>query len=110
MTFIASPAEKVLPGRLKEDKKTEGPIIAVVDPPRAGLHSDVTRALRNCPSVKSVIYVSCNPKSLVMDTLPLCKPVTKRFENEPFVPVYLSGVDMFPHTELIESVVIFQRQ
>lgn len=60
-------------------------------------------------SLKNFRYVSCNPKSLVMDTLPLCKPVTKRFENAPFVPTFLSGVDMFPHTELIESVVIFQR-
>ncbi len=107
MSFVASPAEKVLPGKLKGQ---EGVIIAVVDPPRAGLHSDVTRALRNCRAVKSVVYVSCNPKSLVSDCVPLCKPPTKRFEHQPFVPTYLSGCDMFPHTELMESVAIFERQ
>jgi tRNA (uracil-5-)-methyltransferase len=107
ISFIASAAEKVLPSRLKDVDDQN--IIAVVDPPRAGLHSDVTRALRNCPSVKSIVYVSCNPKSLAIDCVPLCKPTTKRFLHEPFVPTFVGGCDMFPNTELLEAVAVFQR-
>ncbi len=106
VSFVASAAEKVLPGRLRGQ---EGVVIAVVDPPRAGLHGDVTRALRNCRAVRSIVYVSCNPSALIADSVPLCKPVTKRFDQPPFVPTFFSGCDMFPHTELMESVVIFER-
>merc|ERR1711991_182475 len=60
VTFVASAAEKVLPSSLKAEGREN--IIAVVDPPRAGLHSDVTRALRNCLSVQSIVYISCNTK------------------------------------------------
>lgn len=108
LSFIASAAEKVLPGKLKAVH--DETIIAVVDPPRAGLHPDVLRALRNCLSVQSVVYISCNTKSLVQDTVPLCKPSTKRYDHAPFEPVWMSGVDMFPNTEHSEACVTFCRK
>lgn len=47
-------------------------IVAVVDPPRAGLHKDVLFALLTCPALKRLVYVSCNPDTLVHNCKILC--------------------------------------
>mgnify|MGYP001811122973 CR=1 FL=1 len=47
-------------------------IVAVVDPPRAGLHKDVLFALLTCPAIKRLVFVSCNPESLVLNAKMLC--------------------------------------
>jgi hypothetical protein len=36
-------------------------VIAVVDPPRAGLAAPVIHALRACTAISRLVYVSCNP-------------------------------------------------
>ena len=38
----------------------DGEYVAVVDPPRSGLHPDVVKALRACNGIKYLIYVSCD--------------------------------------------------
>eukprot|EP00826_Nyctotherus_ovalis_P019280 TRINITY_DN1591_c0_g2_i10.p1 TRINITY_DN1591_c0_g2~~TRINITY_DN1591_c0_g2_i10.p1 ORF type:complete len:262 (+),score=56.81 TRINITY_DN1591_c0_g2_i10:165-950(+) len=50
------------------------PIVAVVDPPRGGLHKDVVNRIRTCKGLDVLIYVSCNQQSLVRDALLLCRP------------------------------------
>lgn len=47
-------------------------VVAVVDPPRVGLHKDVLFALLTCPAIKRLVYVSCNQDSLVLNTRLLC--------------------------------------
>jgi hypothetical protein len=47
-------------------------VVAVVDPPRAGLHKDVLLALLACPAIKRLVFVSCNPDSLVLNSKLLC--------------------------------------
>lgn len=47
-------------------------MVAVVDPPRAGLHKDVLIALLTCPALKRLVYVSCNPETLVQNAKILC--------------------------------------
>jgi len=37
-------------------------IVAVVDPPRAGLHPSVAKALRTFVGVNEMIYISCSFK------------------------------------------------
>lgn len=37
--------------------------MAVVDPPRQGLHKAVVKALRNCPLLDNLVYVACSPAS-----------------------------------------------
>jgi tRNA/tmRNA/rRNA uracil-C5-methylase (TrmA/RlmC/RlmD family) len=44
----------------------------VVDPPRAGLHKDVLFALLTCPAIKRLVFVSCNPETLVLNAKMLC--------------------------------------
>lgn len=84
-------------------------VIAVVDPPRSGLHPSVLRAMRNCWSLTHIIYVSCNPTTLVNDVEALCRPVSRSMQAKPFVPVKATGVDMFPHTEHLEMVMVLKR-
>ena len=85
----------------------EGRVVAIVDPPRSGLHKDVLAALRSNERIERIVYVSCNPGgSLRNDLLRLCGPITKnkRSSGTPFIPVRATAVDMFPmtpHTELV---------
>src|SRR5688572_26397990 len=49
-------------------------LVAIVDPPRAGLHKDVVKALLTCAPLKRLVYVSCNPDSLADNMAMLCSP------------------------------------
>lgn len=71
------------------------PDLLVVDPPRAGLHPSVVQAIVHA-SVPRIIYVSCNPATQARDL----QLMTERYRA-----VRCRPVDMFPHTQHIESVV-----
>ena len=94
-----------------EQCKTGGEsLVAVVDPPRGGLHGSVIRALRACSLVRRIVYVSCNPKgSLIENGSALCGPQSKAFKGQPFRPVRAIPVDLFPHTAHCEMVMVFER-
>jgi len=67
----------------------------IVDPPRAGLHPKLIRKiLRDKP--QSIVYVSCNPKTLRENL----EALSEGYEVEEVV-----GLDMFPHTPHVETVV-----
>ena len=107
--YVAAKAEDVM-RRLTEEAAEEGCMaVAVVDPPRGGLHPSVLKTLRGCRAISHVIYVSCNPKSLVNDAVVLCKPMTRSVPGAPFKPIKATGVDMFPHTDHLEMVMLFTR-
>lgn len=89
-------------------------VVAVVDPPRSGLHPQVITAIRQLRSVRRLVYVSCNPTgSFVQDTIRLCKLATSSrkslIRGDPFRLVRVVPVDMFPHTEHCELVALFER-
>jgi tRNA (uracil-5-)-methyltransferase len=46
----------------------------VCDPPRAGLHKSVLRALLACERIRRLVFVSCNPDSLRDNAVTLCSP------------------------------------
>jgi 23S rRNA (uracil1939-C5)-methyltransferase len=73
------------------DKK---PDVIVIDPPRAGMHKDVTAKIMKT-DVKKVVYVSCNPATMARDI----NAMLEKYEL-----VEIQPVDMFPHTYHIESV------
>lgn len=114
VSFINSKAEDVMKDLLKtkrsESDQHLNKVVAIVDPPRAGLHHQVLRALRGCPPVQRIVYVSCNPtNSLIQDAVTLCGPKTKSVTGEPFRPVHAIPVDLFPHTPHCEMVIVFER-
>ena len=84
-------------------------IVAIVDPPRAGLHPSVLKVLRNTRAIKRVVYVSCNPKSMMEDVCRLSRAPNKVYKNERFVPIKAVPVDMFPHTNHCEMVMLLER-
>lgn len=72
------------------------PDTVIVDPPRAGLHPDVTRFIKTLEP-KKIIYVSCNPATQARDL----SVWADRYECREMQPV-----DMFPHTGHIENIAL----
>lgn len=71
----------------------------VIDPPRAGIHKDVLKAIDES-GVKRVIYVSCNPVTLKNDLMD--------FNNYKVLSV--KGFNNFAGTLNIETVAILNRK
>jgi len=92
--FIAGDVGKTLVAQPGERTSVD---LVVVDPPRSGLSEEAFRALLAL-SPPSILYVSCNPKSLVRDLV--------RFRDEGYRGDCVQPVDMFPHTAHMESVVM----
>ena len=69
----------------------------IVDPPRAGLHKNVTEKIIE-QSVPLVLYLSCNPATQVRDI--------KRLYEAGYKAVFARGYNFFPATPHIESLVI----
>lgn len=83
--------------------------VAILDPPRAGVHSSVIIALRSVKQINRVVYVACEPKNLHRNALALCRPRSKGYSGKPFRPTRAIGVDLFPHTPCAELAVQFER-
>lgn len=79
----------------------ERPDVVFMDPPRQGSDEAFLGALAIC-APKKVVYISCNPETLARD-LAWLKKKGYRVEK-------IRGVDMFPHTEHVETVVLLTRQ
>eukprot|EP00002_Diphylleia_rotans_P022855 TRINITY_DN448_c0_g1_i4.p1 TRINITY_DN448_c0_g1~~TRINITY_DN448_c0_g1_i4.p1 ORF type:complete len:514 (-),score=106.65 TRINITY_DN448_c0_g1_i4:204-1745(-) len=106
--FHCSKAESVMQELLQ--RNAYGRLVAVVDPPRSGVHANVSRALRTASNIDRVVYVSCNPEAgLVQNALELCRAPSGRFKGVPFVPVLACAVDLFPHTNHCEAIMVFER-
>lgn len=72
--FVCGKAEDALPLILAKHAAAADDVVAVVDPPRAGLHKSVVRALLACKALKRLVYVSCNPDTLADNMVQLCTP------------------------------------
>lgn len=72
----------------------------IVDPPRSGLHKKVIEVIKKINS-KNIIYISCNPNTLVRDL----QLLEKNYNVE-----YLKLYDMFPNTYHVECVCVLNRR
>ena len=81
-------------------KRVPKPDVIVVDPPRAGMHEDMTNYLPKL-SAKKIIYVSCNPTTQARDA--------KILNAYGYRIISSTMVDMFPHTPHIETVMLFSK-
>lgn len=72
------------------------PDVIITDPPRAGMHPDVVNRLMEIEAQK-IVYVSCNAATQARDLLVL---------KEKYDTVKIQPVDMFPHTQHVENVVL----
>ena len=76
------------------------PDVIITDPPRAGMHQDVIDTILFA-SPKRIVYVSCNPATQARD-LQLLDADYKVMAVQP--------VDMFPHTQHVENVVLLEKR
>ena len=90
---ILAPSEKSL-------EYITGEQIVIVDPPRAGLHADVTNRLLETEPPR-IIYLSCNPVTQARDASLL---------QEKYEIVHHQGYNFFPRTPHIEHLVILDKK
>ncbi len=88
--FFAGDVEKVFENVLKEHNVK--PDVIFVDPPRKGLDKHTIENILNIKPEK-IVYISCNPASLVRDL----KLLEESYEIKKIQPV-----DMFPFTSHVE--------
>ncbi|PSL98054.1 23S rRNA (uracil(1939)-C(5))-methyltransferase RlmD [Clostridium botulinum] len=93
--FIAGDVAKVI-----KDVKQK-PDIIILDPPRPGVHPVALEYVVKFEP-KEIIYVSCNPKTLVDDL--------KYLIDNGYKLEKVKGMDMFPHTPHVETCVLLQRK
>eukprot|EP01083_Nonionella_stella_P001947 5599_1 len=109
--WMAGKAEETISAALEQIEHSDGSIenvVGIVDPPRPGLHRSITSAIRTS-TIQRLIYVSCNPASCATDVAFLCKPVVKHRRGSPFKAVRALAVDLFPHAEHCEMVILLER-
>ena len=110
-TFVAATAEAGLQTILHGLSPLErSRVVTVVDPPRAGLHPAVVKALRACPELRRLVFVSCHAPAFVQNAVGLCRPTSAGFPGAPFVVRRAAPVDLFPDTEHCELVVLLERE
>ena len=81
-------------------KRVPKPDVIVVDPPRAGMHEDMTNYLPKL-GAKKIIYASCNSTTQARDA--------KILNAYGYRIISSTMVDMFPHTPHIETVMLFSK-
>ena len=92
--FIAGDVEKVLADLI--ENKDIIPDIIMVDPPRKGLDNTTIENIMKIKP-KKLIYISCNPATLIRDLAKL----EKEYNIKEITPV-----DMFPFTSHVECVCV----
>lgn len=107
-SFVQGKAEDVIQDVIRTvgDSKE---MVAIVDPPRQGLHNKVLRTLRGTSSIKKLVYVSCNPEGALQNFLDLARASSNNYRGDPFVVTKVVPVDMFPHTPHCELVLLMER-
>ncbi|CAL7941005.1 unnamed protein product [Xylocopa violacea] len=105
--FFVGKAEDILYPVIRRVTKPD--IIAVVDPPRAGLHQRALLTLRKATKLSRLVYISCDPRAAAKNLVDLARPISKQYVGEPLVPVKAVAVDMFPYTKHCELVLCLER-
>jgi 23S rRNA (uracil1939-C5)-methyltransferase len=76
------------------------PEVIVTDPPRAGMHDDVIKAILWAAPEK-IVYISCNPATQSRDI---------QLMSHDYNVTNVQPVDMFPHTHHVENVALLIRK
>jgi 23S rRNA (uracil1939-C5)-methyltransferase len=76
------------------------PDVVITDPPRAGMHEEVVKAVISATPEK-IVYVSCNPATQARDI---------QIMAEKYMVQAVQPVDMFPQTHHVENIVLLKRK
>ena len=115
-TYLSTPATIILQNKIENSefiigeirnvlqknfvKKKGEPDIVITDPPRNGMNPKVINQLLKISPPK-IVYVSCNSSTQARD-LSLLKNHYKFINSR--------AIDMFPHTNHVENVVLLKRK
>lgn len=97
-TFFAADVKDLLNNDFTAEQGR--PDVLITDPPRAGMHGDVVKTILSA-APERVVYVSCNPSTQARDL----SLMDNLYQVEA-----LQAVDMFPHTQHVENVVLLKRR
>ena len=97
ITFTCADAGEFMLRRKAEGKTSD---VVIMDPPRAGASKEFLSCLVKAAPAR-VVYISCNPETQRRDLFYLTKNGYKVKKIQP--------VDMFPHTEHVETVTLITR-
>ena len=97
-------ADNINPESKKTDFRLEKrglkPDVIVVDPPRVGMSTDAVNKIASY-GVKQIVYISCNPKTLVKNLV--------QFENLGYEVKYVKPYDNFPFTKHVEVITLLSK-
>lgn len=96
--FFCADATEFLLSAAKENEKID---VVLMDPPRAGSTVEFMKSVCTLAPEK-VVYISCNPETLARDLVYFTKNGYKVKKIQP--------VDMFPHTNHVETVVLLSQR
>jgi 23S rRNA (uracil1939-C5)-methyltransferase len=96
--FISGDIKEILNENLFSERGR--PDVIITDPPRAGMHEDVTRVILGS-GAERIVYVSCNPATQARDLGIL---------SQGYDLVRVQPVDMFPQTFHVENVVLMEKK
>jgi 23S rRNA (uracil1939-C5)-methyltransferase len=99
--FLQGDLKETLTGGAIRSGQYPPPDVAIIDPPRAGVHEKVIREIVSMGPGR-IVYVSCNPSTQARDLKIFCQDFLYRLTD-------VQPVDMFPHTYHIENVVALTR-
>ena len=80
------------------DEKKIIPNAVIVDPPRRGLDNTTINKLNEL-ELKKLVYISCNPATMVRDL----KMLEEKYDIKEIQPI-----DMFPYTSHVECVSVLK--
>ena len=78
----------------------DGPRVLLMDPPRAGSTPAFLKAAAAL-GPERIVYISCNPKTQARDV--------RQLVGAGYIVRAVRPVDMFPHTDHVESIVMLER-
>ena len=93
-SFLAGDVLKVI------DELQDKPDLIVLDPPRDGIHPKALQKIIDF-GVERIVYISCKPTSLVRDL--------EMLQGRGYQVEKAVGVDMFPGTGHVETVVLLSK-
>ncbi len=96
--FFCADATEFLLAAAEENEKID---VVLMDPPRAGSTVEFMKSVCTLAPEK-VVYISCNPETLARDLTYFTKNGYKAKKIQP--------VDMFPHTNHVETVVLLSQR
>jgi len=98
ISIAQGPAESLIDNVMEEFK----PTIVVANPPRSGLHKNVTASMKLVESgIRRIVMVSCDPSTCARDI--------KSLSEAGFVASKATLVDCYPQTPHMETVVLLER-